>query len=55
MFQSGVPDIKRTLIQLIFHFKKFLDQVAVTLIFAEATLKTYGFIFEDLPSTLNYV
>lgn len=55
MFQSGVPDIKRTLIQLIFHFKKFLDKVAVTLIFAEATLKTYGFIFEDLPSTLNYV
>lgn len=55
MFQSGVPDIKRTLMQLISHFKKFLDKVVVTLIFAEANLKTYGFIFEDLPSTLNYV
>lgn len=53
MFQRGVPDIKRTLMQLIAHFKKFLDKVAVTLIFAEATLKTYGFIFEDLPFTLN--
>lgn len=30
MFQSGVPDIKRTLMQLISHFKKFLDKVTVT-------------------------